>query len=106
MRTYYLAAAIFGAIVPYIFFIDFFGEVGLDLPAFASALFANGAAGGFTADILITSGVFWAYMFSRKDGPKPWLYVVLNLTIGLSCALPAYLYSTMKAGHRVGSDHS
>ena len=93
MKNVYLVLAIVGAVVPYLFFLDFFAESGLDLAGFAGALFVNGAAGGFSADLLITSLVFWIYMFSRADGPKPWIFVVLNLTIGLSCALPAYLYT-------------
>ena len=92
MKNIYLIMAIAGAVVPMIFFIDFMGAAGLDLVTFISALFVNGAAGGFAADLLISSAVFWIYMFSRADGPKPWLFVLLNLTIGLSCALPAYLF--------------
>ena len=98
MKILYLILAIAGAVVPYLFFIQFFGEVGIDLQSFVAALFANGAAGGFTADLLITSGVFWIYMFNQKEGPAPWLFVVLNLSIGLSCALPAYLYASIRAG--------
>ncbi|MCZ6711131.1 MAG: DUF2834 domain-containing protein [Gammaproteobacteria bacterium] len=94
MKNLYLAFAIIGAVVPYLFFFDFISSQGLDLPAFLGALFANGAAGGFTADLLITSTVFWIYMFSRVGGPAPWLFIALNLTIGLSCALPAYLYAS------------
>jgi hypothetical protein len=97
MKNLYLALAVVGAVVPYIFFIDFMQAAGLDLTVFVSALFVNGAAGGFTADLLITSAVFWLYMFSRTGGPAPWLFIVLNLTIGLSCALPAYLYATIVA---------
>lgn len=97
MKNLYLTMAIAGAVVPYLFFVQFFGEVGVDLPSFVGALFVNGAAAGFTADLLITSAVFWIYMFSRKDGPGPWLYVALNLGIGLSCALPAYLYASIRA---------
>jgi hypothetical protein len=93
MKNFYLAMAIVGAVVPYIFFAEFMGAAGLDLAAFVGALFVNGAAGGFAADLLITSAVFWTYMFSRAEGPKPWLFIVLNLTIGLSCALPAYLFA-------------
>ena len=93
MRNLYLALAVAGAVIPYVFFAGFFLEHGISLARFLSALFANGAAGGFTADILISSLVFWLYMFSR-NGPRPWLFIVLNLTIGLSCALPAYLYAT------------
>ena len=76
-----------------LFFFQFFGTAGLDLPAFVGALFANGAAGGFTADLLITSLVFWIYLFNRSEGPAPWPFIALNLLIGLSCALPAYLYA-------------
>ncbi len=88
----YLVLAILGAVVPYVFFLNFFATDGLALGGFVTALFVNGAAGGFTADLLITSLVFWIYMFGRRDGPATWPFVVINLTIGLSCALPAYLY--------------
>jgi hypothetical protein len=91
MKTFYLLLAILGAVVPMLFFVDFFQtETQLD---FISALFVNGAAGGFSADLLITSFVFWLYMWRRKHNfPHPVPFIVLNLFIGLSCAFPAYLY--------------
>ncbi len=98
MKNVYLILAIVGAVVPYLFFFQFFAAAGLDLPAFVSALFLNGAVAGFTADLLISSLVFWVYLFSRDDGPAPWPFIVLNLTIGLSCALPAYLYKVTPSG--------
>ncbi len=91
MKNVYLVFAIVGAVVPYIFFLDFFNTSGFALDGFMAGLFANGAAGGFTADLLITSVVFWIYLWTRNVA-NMWVYVVLNLTIGLSCALPAYLY--------------
>jgi hypothetical protein len=97
MKNLYLILAILGALIPYLFFLQFFAEIGVDLPAFVASLFANGAAGGFTADLLIASLVFWIYIFNRKEGPTPWPFVLLNLTIGLSCALPAYLYVSLRA---------
>jgi len=98
LKTFYLLAAIVGAIVPYLFFIGFMADEGIDLMGFIQGLFVNGAAGGFTADLLISSFVFWAFMISRSDsGPKPAIFIVLNLTIGLSCALPAYLWATENA---------
>lgn len=96
-KKLYLGLAIAGAIVPYIYFIQHFADVGFGLSGFISALFANPAAGGFTADLLITSLVFWIAMFHRRSlgkGPKPLLFIILNLAIGLSCALPAYLYAS------------
>ena len=99
LKTTYLILAITGAIVPYVFFLKYFGEAGFGLSTFVTALFANGAAGGFTADVLISSAVFWLFMFqqrSRGHGPIPTVFIVLNLLIGLSCALPAYLYAREK----------
>jgi hypothetical protein len=100
VKNFYLFAAIVGAIVPGLFFAQFIQLHGVNLPAFISALFVNGAAGGFSSDLLISSLVFWAYMFQQtktNPTPKPWLFMALNLGIGLSCALPAYLYAREKA---------
>ncbi len=99
MKKLYLLLAIIGAIVPYIFFFQFFQTEGLNIPVFISALFVNGAAGGFSADLLLTSFVFWLFMFQQdkgSSGPKPYIFIVLNLAIGLSCAFPAYLYAREK----------
>ena len=94
LKTIYLIFAILGAAIPIAFFASFASTNGLDLFAFVAALFVNGASGGFTADLLISSFVFWIYMFSnREGGPKPWAFIALNLCIGLSCALPAYLWA-------------
>jgi Terpene cyclase DEP1 len=96
MRTFYLLAAVLGAAIPAYFFLQFIQLHGLDLPKFIVSLFVNGAAGGITADLLISSFVFWAYMFQQMRAGvaiKPWLFIAINLGIGLSCALPAYLYA-------------
>lgn len=91
LKKVYLAWAIVGAMLPYLFFLGVFhGEV--LIAGFIPALFVNGPPGGFAVDVLVSSAVFWTYMFSQKAGPKPALFIVLNLSIGLSCALPAYLY--------------
>lgn len=91
MKHVYLFLAVAGAVIPYVFFAMFFLAHGVDVPAFAMALFSNGASAGFTADLLISSLVFWLFMFSQGES-KAWIYILVNLTIGLSCALPLYLY--------------
>ncbi len=99
MKKLYLLLAIIGAIVPYFFFFQFIQAEGVNIPAFISALFANGAAAGFSADLLLSSFIFWLFMFQQvkeSNGPKPSIFIVLNLAIGLSCALPAYLYAREK----------
>lgn len=94
MKYVYLALTIIGTIVPYVFFAPFFAEHGLNLGHFIQSLFVNGPAAGFTADILISSVVFWLMMFRSDKLPLPLkvLCLALNLTIGLSAALPFYLY--------------
>ena len=96
MKTLYLILAVVGAVVPYIFFMQHFSSQGIGLVGFVHALFANAAASGFAADLLITSSIFWVFMFQqhkREKGPGPLVFIVLNLLIGLSCAFPAYLYA-------------
>lgn len=94
MKLFLLLMTMIGAVVPYVFFIGYFSEQGIVLTSFIAALFVNGAAAGFTVDLLIASVVFWGYLFSQGT-EKPWLYIIVNLTIGLSCALPLYCYLTL-----------
>jgi len=96
MKIIYLVLAIVGAIVPYLFFFQFIQAEGINIVTFVAALFANGAASGFSADLFLSSFVFWLFMlFQTKEtnSQKPYIFIVLNFTIGLSCALPAYLYA-------------
>lgn len=102
MKITYLLLAITGAIIPYIFFIDFVAAEGPGLSNFLAALFVNGAAGGATADLLVSSAVFWIYLFATGT-PRAWIYILLNLVIGLSCALPAWLYAKELARERQGA---
>ena len=100
MKTIYLALAILGAVVPYIFFVQQMGLTGIGLGTFMAAAFANPVASGFASDLFISSFVFWIVIFKRRSsgkGPKPRLFVALNLLIGLACAVPAYLYAHEKA---------
>jgi len=95
LKTIYLVLAIVGAVIPYAFFIQHFNESGFGIGRFVFNLFAFPVSGGFTVDLLISSFVFWVAIFNRHskgNGPSPWVFVALNLIIGLSCALPAYLY--------------
>jgi hypothetical protein len=96
MKTVYLAMAVVGAVVPYAFFVQHIAVQGADPVALVSAITASPAVRGFTADLVLASLAFWAAMFhqrSRRGGPNPILFIALNLLIGLSCAIPAYLYA-------------
>ena len=95
MKYVYLFLAIIGAIFPYIFFAQYMLEHGVALSGFVGQLFATAPASGFTADLLITSLAFWIWSFGQAKKHQIrhwWLFVVLNLTVGLSCALPLFLF--------------
>ena len=101
MRMFYGGAAVIGTAVPWLFFGSFFAANGLDIPAFLAGLVANGAAGGFSVDVLLSICVFWVW--SWRDAKELglnrwWLVLPAGFTVGLSLALPLYLW--MREGLR------
>lgn len=103
MRTVYLILAALGAILPYAFFLRFMMSETAGPGHFVSQLFATAPAGGFTTDLLISSMVFWIWSFDearRLHMPRWWGYVLVNLLVGLSCALPLFFWA--RAGHVSG----
>ena len=104
MRTFYLVAAILGAVLPYVFFLSFFAAEGLALPTFIGALFANGAAGGFSADVLISILVFW--IWSYADAAKRDLLGVPEALLAEHGAVSEPVARAMAAGarERLGAD--
>ena len=98
-RSLYLLFALLGTVIPWWFFSGFIAANGFDIPAFIAGLFANGAAGGFSADVLISLLVFWIWSYADAAtlGIRRWWWVLpAGCTVGLSLALPLYLY--LRAG--------
>lgn len=94
-RTFFLAMAVIGTVVPWLFFGSFFTQHGPDIPLFLQSLFVNGAAGGFSVDVIVSIVVFWVW--SWRDAAKNnvahwWLIFPASFSVGLSLALPLYLY--------------
>ncbi|WP_323042007.1 DUF2834 domain-containing protein [Gemmobacter sp.] len=95
VRHFYLGMAIAGTLVPWLFFGSFFAQQGPDIPLFLKSLFANGPAGGFSADVLISLIVFWVWSWrdaARHGVARWWLVLPASFLVGLSLALPLYLY--------------
>ena len=95
LRRFYLLAAIVGTVVPWLFFGSFFAAEGVNVPLFAQSLFANGVAGGFSVDVILSLIVFWVWSYSdapRNQMPRWWLVLPASFAAGLSLALPLYLY--------------
>ncbi len=96
-RNFWLALAILGAVIPWYYFAIFFAGNSWSLSAFLSAAAVNNVTRGMSWDLIIASLAFWVYLFARRaDGPMIWPFVLLNLFIGLSCALPAYFWAASK----------
>lgn len=95
MKTFYLVMAIIGTVIPWFFFGSFFVTNGIDVILFIESLFSTEPATAFSADILISIVIFlvWSYRDAQSKGIKRW-WLVLPATacVGLSLALPLYLY--------------
>lgn len=95
MKTFYLLMMGIGTVVPWLFFGYFFATSGFEVVLFLTNLFGNGASGGFASDLLISILIFWVWSFfdSRKLGiERWWLVLPAGFCVGLSLALPLYLY--------------
>ncbi|HEX9391375.1 MAG TPA: DUF2834 domain-containing protein [Usitatibacteraceae bacterium] len=94
LKSFYLLAAIIGGILPYA---TYFGYVAY-VPGSSGALslaWGNPIAAATLVDFIISCLVFWPFLFSeaRRLGMRgPLFYVAGNCLIGLSFALPAFLY--------------
>ncbi|PYS92998.1 MAG: hypothetical protein DMF64_07005 [Acidobacteria bacterium] len=99
-KRLYLILAVIGFIVPYYFFISFLVAHGLDGKIFLQQLFGTRIATFFAVDLLLSCVVFVCFLrqeASRYAIARWWLYVVALVTVGLSFALPLFLY--VRASH-------
>lgn len=96
MQWLYLIVALLGAVLPLWQFIPFLSEHGLDLPLFYKQLFHNNVSAFFALDVIVSSIALWLFVFwegRRRRMKNLWLYVVCNLAVGVSLALPLFLFA-------------
>ena len=94
-KNIFLILAIVGFIAPYYFFVQVPPENLLDLPVLIQPLFANNFMKGLAVDLTVSVITFWVYVFieaNRLQMKNPWLYLLATLLVGLSFALPLFLY--------------
>jgi uncharacterized protein DUF2834 len=94
-RHVYLSLCVLGLLLPYSQFLPFLREHGLDLRLIGEQLFANRISSFFGLDVIVSSVVLW--IFVRVEGRRlamrrRWLPLVALLTVGVSLALPLFLY--------------
>ena len=93
--TIYLLLSIVGTVLPFWQFVPWLLEHGLDLPLFIGHMFANGVAGAFSIDVLVSSVVLWVFVLTngtRDREPHPWAPLAANIVAGVSSGLPLFLY--------------
>jgi len=95
LKHVYLGLCILGTVLPYSQFVPFLHEHGLDGRLLVQQLFANHISAFFGLDVFVSSVVLW--IFIRVEGRRMilrhlWWPLLGLLTVGVSLALPLFLY--------------
>ena len=93
-KNLYLVLCIAGLILPYSQFVPWLVEQH-SLRGFLPAMFANRISAFFACDVLVSAAVLVAFMAIERRRLRVrarWAPVLALLTVGVSVALPLYLY--------------
>ena len=91
-KNIFLILAVIGFIAPYYFFLqvrDF------NLNELFQLFSASKLLSGVAMDLLVSVIVFWFFMFTeakKLQMKNSWMYLLATLLVGLSFALPLFLY--------------
>ena len=94
-KTLYLALCLAGLLLPYSQFVPWVLQHGLNPALFVRELFANRISAFFGMDVIVSAVallVFTRIESARLGIRKRWLVVIAVLTVGVSLALPLFLY--------------
>lgn len=95
LRIIYLALAVWGAIHPMYYFIQWFNENGYSLALMVDAWHANAASSGLVWDLTIAAVALTVWIIAEVAARRNWLGLVAipaTFCIGVSCGLPLYLF--------------
>ncbi|WP_417628465.1 DUF2834 domain-containing protein [Pararhodobacter aggregans] len=95
MRPVWLLLALWGAVHPMSWFLDWFGEHGFTLSGLIEAWHANAATSGLVWDLTISAVVLTLWIVVEGARTRHWrgLWAIpATFCIGVSCGLPLYLY--------------
>lgn len=95
MKRIFLAGAIIGTVLPLTFFALFLIANGVDGSAFLRQLFQNHVSTFFAMDVMVSALVLWVFVFvegRRRRMRNLWIYVLCTVLVGVSLALPLFLF--------------
>ena len=99
LRHIYFIIAILGTIIPYFHFVKFLRSNGPNFKLFMEQMVGTDISAFFTWDVVISTLAVVTLVMTEGKRIKMknlWIYVAFNLTVGVSLALPAFLYSRQK----------
>lgn len=100
MRLVFLVLAIWGAIHPMVYFVQWFRENGFDLGAMVDAWHVNAASSGLVWDLTIAAIALTFWVIAECIARRSYLGLIAipaTFCIGVSCGLPLYLYLRHRA---------
>ena len=95
MRFVWLALAVWGAVHPMFYFLQWFGAEGWSLSRMVDAWHANAASSGLVWDLTIAAVTLTVWVVAETVRSRDWLRLLAipaTFGIGVSCGLPLYLY--------------
>ena len=95
LRLIYLALAVWGAVHPRYYFVQWFQENGWDIMAMDDAWHVNAAASGLVWDLTIAAVTLTVWIISEVTVRRNWwalIAIPATFCIGVSCGLPLYLF--------------
>ena len=94
-KNIYLALCIVGTLVPYLSFIPWVMDHGVDISRMVEELFANRISAFFGLDVIVSAVVLWAFIAfeGQRSGVRhTWAPVAASLLVGVSAGLPLFLF--------------
>jgi len=95
LRMIYLALAIWGAIHPMYYFIQWFAQNSFDLMGMVDAWHVNAASSGLVWDLTIAFIALTVWIIGEVAVRRNWIALIAipaTICIGVSCGLPLYLF--------------
>ena len=95
LRMIYLALAVWGAIHPMYYFVQWFQQNTWDIMAMVDAWHVNAATSGLTWDLTIAAVALTIWVIAEVATRRNWgalIAIPATFCIGVSCGLPLYLF--------------
>ncbi|MDO7705735.1 MAG: DUF2834 domain-containing protein [Loktanella sp.] len=99
IRWVYLLLAVWGAVHPMAYFMQWFQAEGFSIAKMVEAWHVNAATSGLVWDLTIAAFALTVFILSETLVRRNWLALAAipaTFLIGVSCGLPLYLYLRSK----------